>query len=350
MRRNQTNRAIALLHQMHPLPEHLLPNDIQHEERIEFNLENSVFAHNILLSEFAKQNCLPIAQWFLTRMREQHINVLPFSITSMLNAVAQSKKVTIAMLQVLFTEFTALCPKLDVFGYNTFTYHFMARGCKEEAYEVLARMREANIYPDECTFSILIHACVKQQDWQAAKTLIAQMRALKLTPSPDLYGVLLGGYARIRDIDGMRETLCEMNENNIAQSLVIWNCTLSMVARSNNLTGTLYVFNCIRKLGLSLDKYTFWWVFYAYRWTICRVQRDFNRTEFAPKSLESYNISDNELQLPFSLLAEMKELNITIDTKLAYLINFVLYRITQLRRLGSTHIDMNRIANQGSTQ
>ncbi|RKP24272.1 hypothetical protein SYNPS1DRAFT_23633 [Syncephalis pseudoplumigaleata] len=349
LRKNEARRAIALLHQMHPLPEQLLPKELTFEEPLAFNLADSVFAHNTLLAEFAKQGHIAIAQWFLTRMRKEHIAALPFSITAMMHAIAQSKKATTAMLQVLFAEITSLCADLDVVGYNVFTHHFMIRGNKDEAYAVLNRMREANVYPDEHTFSILVHACVKQNDWMAARTLLGQMRALKLTPSADLYGIILGGHARNRDIDGMKATLHEMEQNGVAQSLAVWNCALSLVARAGNLPGALHVFRCIRKLRLSPDQYTYWWVFYAYRWTICRVQRDFKRTQYAPQSLDTYNITDNELELPFTLLAEMKAANIPIDKKLAYLINFVLYRVSQLRKLQTNHIDMNMIAESKST-
>ncbi|KAI9597538.1 hypothetical protein BDF19DRAFT_435398 [Syncephalis fuscata] len=329
IRKNQIERAIMILHQMHPLPENMLPNNLEPNDSIKFNLGDSVFAHNVLLAEFAKYDRLSITQWLLTRMRERCITALPFSITSMLNAVAQSNKVTSAMLRMMFAEISTLCPKLDVIGYNMFTYHFIRRGDKEEAYEVLAKMRMANVYPDEHTFSILVQACVRQKDWDAAKTLLGQMRSLNMTPSADLYGILLGGYARARDIAG------------VEQSLVVWNCAMSLVARSNNLAGTIHVLNCIRKLELSPDKYTFWWIFYAYRWTICRVQRDFNRSNSVPIPLEAYNVSDSDLQLPFILLAELKKQQIPVDTKLAYLINFVLYRISQLAGLKSKSLNQN---------
>ena len=86
----------------------------------------------------------------------------------------------------------------------------MHAGGRSEGLQV--RMREAQIEPDEETFTILITSCCRMQRWNQITLLLDEMETRGIPKNQRIYGTMISEYGKCKQLSNAFATLDRMKK------------------------------------------------------------------------------------------------------------------------------------------
>ncbi|RKP09099.1 hypothetical protein THASP1DRAFT_29107 [Thamnocephalis sphaerospora] len=345
------------------------------KERLQLDILDSQYAYNVLVAELAKHQRFDAAQVLFNRMCSRGIKAMPFATSALVDAVGRSDQRTQTAVRAMYDSLYERESKLDVVSHSMSLHHLVRRGDPDAVRVVLARMRADGVVPNVYTFTTMIQGAAEADNMEAAEALFKQMHAYQIQPTTHTYVALLDGYARQRNLPAVQRVLQSLQSADLTIALPVWNTVLSAFARAGDLKGALHIFQQLRQAGQSPDRFTYWWMFYAYRW--CRLpprleralgngwqvdRRDHDADSFSldptnerwlryadkaakaavrePANVDwtayepvdtAFLLCDTVLDLPQVLAEEMRARRVKVDIKLQFLRTMALRRVHALR-------------------
>jgi pentatricopeptide repeat protein len=266
IRSGDVDRALRLLGMPSRASQHML---VERSEKIRLDLADSVSGHNIILADLAVMGDSESAQRLVDLMQKRSIPVMQFAVTALLDLMVRKEKLSLGAIRELYNKMCNFDYKLDIVSHSAFLHHLLRAGDPDAIHIIMDRLRQDGIPPNVYTYTIMIRYTSRQENMSSAETIFEHMKANNITPTAVTYGAMIDGYARHRNIQGVENMINEFKKTGHPIELTMWNTILSAFARLGNLKKTLYIFDLMRQDNRKPDRYTYWWLFYAYRW--CRL-------------------------------------------------------------------------------
>merc|ERR1719271_1419197 len=127
-----------------------------------------------LIKAYARERDLPGAARVFNEARSSGVNLSPMIYNCYLDACVQCGDLEGA--KAHFQEMKQL-NFVDVVGYNTVLKAYLARGCTQEAHNLVKEMAASGLQANKVTYNELLHAKVLAKDHRGLWSLVDEMRA-----------------------------------------------------------------------------------------------------------------------------------------------------------------------------